>query len=141
MSTVFYKKKGNTRGTLSFSTLSLPCFNELYKLFYINGKKIVPLNIADLLTPISLAYWIMDDGSFTGSGLKLHTSAFSMKDLDLLIKALKNNFGIIATKNISKREKSQYDLYISKNQLPLVRELVTEYMHPEMLYKLNIDKQ
>jgi len=33
----------------------------------------------------------MDDGSFTGSGLKLHTNAFSLEELNLLIKA-KNIF-------------------------------------------------
>jgi hypothetical protein len=43
----------------------------------------------------------MDDGSFTGSGLKLHTNAFSFKELNLLIEALNKNFSIKATINIS----------------------------------------
>jgi LAGLIDADG DNA endonuclease family len=50
----------------------------LYESVYLDGKKIIPNNIADLLTSVSLAYWIMVDGSFTGSGLKLHTNAFSL---------------------------------------------------------------
>jgi hypothetical protein len=66
----------------------------------------------------------MDDGSFTGSGLKLHTNAFTKEELNLLIEALNKNFSIKATINISKREKAQYTLYISKNQLQLVRNLV-----------------
>ncbi len=45
-------------------------------LFIVKEKKIVPSNIADLLTPVSLAYWIMDDGTFTGSGLRLSTPFF-----------------------------------------------------------------
>ena len=60
ISTVKDKKNGNLRYNLSFATLALPCFNELYELFYISksGKKIkiIPNNIGDLLTPVSLAY-------------------------------------------------------------------------------------
>jgi hypothetical protein len=84
----------------------------------------------------------MDDGSFTGSGLKLHTNAFSLEELNLLIKALDKNFAIKASVNVSNREKSQFSLYISKNQMsPLgVKDLVIKHMHQDMLYKLNIDK-
>jgi len=96
----------------------------LYESFYLDGKKNHSNNIADLLTSVSLAYWIMDDGSFTGSGLKLHTNAFSLEELNLLNEALEKNFSIKATINISNREKSQYNLYISKNQMSLVKDLV-----------------
>ena len=107
------KNNGNLRYNLSFATLALPCFNELYELFYTSttGKKIIPSNISDLLTPVSLAYWIMDDGSFTGSGLKLHTNAFSIEELNILKEALEKNFGLIATIQVSNREKLQSTLY------------------------------
>lgn len=40
-----------------FSTLSLHCFNDFYYLFYNSeGKKILPENISELLTPRGLAY-------------------------------------------------------------------------------------
>ena len=91
----------------------------------------------------------MDDGSFTGSGLKLYTNAFTLasaweaiglkEELNLLIEALNKNFSIKATINISKREKAQYTLYISKSQLQLVRDLVKDHMHEDMMYKLNIN--
>ena len=124
------KKNGNLRYNLSFATLALPCFNELYELFYTSttGKKIIPSNISDLLTPVSLAYWIMDDGSFTGSGLKLHTNAFSIEELNILKEALEKNFGLIATIQVSNREKLQNTLYISKKQMLLLTELVKNYM-------------
>ena len=41
----------------------------------------------------------MDDGGYTGNGLKLYTNAFRIEDLDLLIEALNKNFGLIATVN------------------------------------------
>lgn len=81
----------------------------------------------------------MDDGSFTGNGLKLHTNAFTLEELNLLIEALNKNFSIKATINISNREKAQYTLYISKNQLQLVRDLVKDHIHEDMMYKLNIN--
>jgi hypothetical protein len=83
----------------------------------------------------------MDDGGFTGSGLKLSTNAYSLQEVNLLIAALDKNFSIKATINIGNREKSQYTLYISKKQLPLVQNLVIKYMHPDMLYKLNINSK
>ena len=52
------------------------------------GKKIISNNIADLIIPVSSAYWIIDDGSFTGSGLKLHTNVFKLEELKLLVEAL-----------------------------------------------------
>ena len=65
---VEYNGKGhsNINGTVhtwyQFSTKSLSCWNDLQALWYVNGVKVVPKNIFDLLTPISLAYWICDDG-------------------------------------------------------------------------------
>jgi hypothetical protein len=36
--------------------MTLPCFNIFRELFYLNDKKIIPVNINDLLTPIAIAY-------------------------------------------------------------------------------------
>ena len=51
---------------------------------------------------------------------------------------LDKNFSIKATISISNREKSQYNLYITKSQMSLLTNLVLKHMHPDMLYKLNI---
>jgi hypothetical protein len=40
-----------------------------------------------------------------------------MEELNLLIEALDKNFALKATISISNREKSQYNLYISKYQM------------------------
>ena len=50
--------------SLTLRTRSLPLFTEYYKLFYLNGVKVIPNNIGDLLTPLGLAHWIMQDGSY-----------------------------------------------------------------------------
>lgn len=38
--------------------------------------KVIPKNIFDVLTPIGLAFWLMDDGNKTGRGIHLNTNAF-----------------------------------------------------------------
>lgn len=139
VTTIINKETNKSRDNISFSTLALPCFNEFYELFYLNGKKTVPKDIANYLTNVSLAYWIMDDGGFTGNGLKLYTNAFQIEELSLLIEALKTNFSLIATINKTSIA-NQYTLYFSKNQMPLIRNLVKNHMHPSMLYKLNTDE-
>ena len=49
-------RTGNIYKYILFNTYTLPCFNDFYNLFYKSNKKIVPINIGDLLTPLSLAY-------------------------------------------------------------------------------------
>jgi hypothetical protein len=47
-----------------FVTKSHPYLIELREMFYLDGKKVVPSQISELLkTPLSLAVWFMDDGT------------------------------------------------------------------------------
>jgi hypothetical protein len=53
--------KNKTYSSIKFQTLSLPCFNKYRELFYNSstegvGVKIIPSDLENLLTPISLAY-------------------------------------------------------------------------------------
>ena len=50
------KRTGKVYDSLIFRTLAFPCFNKFYDLFYPNGKKIIPLNISELLTEVSLGF-------------------------------------------------------------------------------------
>jgi hypothetical protein len=84
------KRTNNTYISISFATLTLPCFTYYKKLYYnSNNNKIVPLNINQLLTPIGLSYWIMDDGSLQNKGLHLSVYAFSYDNVLLLKSILK----------------------------------------------------
>jgi hypothetical protein len=73
--------------------------------------------------------------------LRLCTHSCSLEELNLLIQALATNFSITASINTHNKEKGQYTIYITKNQLSLVKDLVIKHMHQDMLYKLNIHKQ
>jgi hypothetical protein len=50
------KESNNIRYNISFATRNLPCFNELYYLFYVNRVKVIPSNIEELLSSVALAY-------------------------------------------------------------------------------------
>lgn len=47
---------GTLNHSLRFFTRALPCFTELFDLFYKNGTKVVPENIITLLDPVALAH-------------------------------------------------------------------------------------
>ena len=55
--------KNKKRIMISFKTISLAQFLFYHHQFYKDNIKKVPKLIHPWLTPISLAYWYMDDGS------------------------------------------------------------------------------
>lgn len=83
----------------------------------------------------------MDDGYYDGYGrantLLLCTECFTKAECQLLISVLAN-MGIVATLKMRNRAKDTYRIRISSRSMPLLRELVTPYMHPSMMYKLGI---
>lgn len=91
------KRTGKIYQTIAFKSLRHSSLNYYYDLFYIydnNGKrrKIVPTNIAELLTPCALAYWIMDDGGInTYNATILNTDSFTLEEVELLQKALERS--------------------------------------------------
>jgi len=121
---------------VSFQTLSFPFFDQLYLLFYdpISGKKKIPENIGNLLTPLGLSYWFMDDGAKAGSGLFLHTDGFSKEDVVLLISVLDSRFGLQCS--LRQRHKDQYAIYISAHSKERFIGFINTFIHPIMQYKL-----
>lgn len=103
------------RYNISFTTRNLPCFNELYSLFYNNRIKVIPSKIEELITTVSLAYWIIGDDTWSGSGQKLHTNTYSKEEeVNKLINVLNTKFNLNCSINIANLSKSQYTIYIPK---------------------------
>ncbi|CCA78108.1 probable intron-encoded LAGLIDADG endonuclease, partial (mitochondrion) [Serendipita indica DSM 11827] len=127
--------KGVVRQIIRFHTWTYSSFNWIYDLFYVNGIKMVPSNIAEYLTPLALAVWIMDDGTKASAGLRLCTNSFTYSDCLLLVKALNDNFSLKATVQ-SAGAPNQYCIYIWKESMPLLRSIVSPYIIPEMKYKI-----
>ena len=137
----------------------------LYELFYKKGKKVVPQNIYDLITPFSLAILIADDGCYTNSGVRISVNSFTLAEVELLALTLKKKFNldctiqdvylknpeysasdgcyesagttsVIGLKKYIKKDK--YSIYIKKNSLLILRNLVYLHMPKSMLYKLGL---
>ena len=118
-----------------FGTLGFSSWMWLYKLFYTNNKvKVIPKNISDLLTPLALAIWIMDDGTWK-PGVRIATNCFTKEEVELLSLALDSKFKL---KSSLHKNNKNYQLYIKQESLPLLRKLVLPYMVPSMLYKLGL---
>lgn len=129
------KRTGKSYVTISFKTLRYSCFNYFYDLFYVNGVKVVPFNIKELLTARALAYWIMDDGGKSTNGdIILHTRAFTLNDVNKLRDALSSNFGF--TTRIYEKTPGQWVIVIPKVHSEDLKSLVAHNMCPSMLYKL-----
>jgi len=102
--------------------------------------KILPLDIEKYLNPITLAYWICDDGQqVKEGGITLCTDNYTLAEVEILIKALSNryNFECSIHKKKGKSEKIYNRIYIKKNSLNNVKPLIIPYMHRSFLYKLN----
>jgi ubiquinol-cytochrome c reductase cytochrome b subunit len=127
--------KGKIRKVARFSTWSYTSFNWIYELWYNKKIKHVPECIDQYLTPLTLAIWIMGNGAKVGQSLKLCTNSFSYNDCLLLIKALNNNFNIKASIQ-SAGQKDQYLIYIWKESMSDLINIVSPYIIPEMKYKL-----
>lgn len=136
---------GKTVTQYSFNTKSIPEFTALHNILYKwNNEenrfiKIIPLNIEEMFSPISLAYWIMNDGYFDSHGrtktILLCTESFSKLEFNLL-QSLLSNYNIKTTLKIRNKEKDRYRIRISKTSMSLERELVIPYFHNDFLYKL-----
>lgn len=124
------RKRYNTQ-SIYFTTRQLTSITELYKLFYVEGKKIVPLNITSLLTEKSLAYWVMDDGDNHRSGYILNTSGFTLEDVKVLQLALYENWKLDTSIHSRNR------LYINASSRKRFIELIKPHLHNSMLYKIN----
>lgn len=125
-----------TYSAISLTTMQLPCFNVYKDYFYELNVKIVPNNIYELLTPRGLAFWIMDDGSKKGDGLHISVYAFSTTDVDKLMFTLQDKFNLKTFIHYNRDKKPR--IYIFKESMDTLINLVKPYFIKEMLYKLGI---
>jgi len=82
----------------------------------------------------------MGDGSVQRHGLILCTNSFSVQDVVRLMNVLMIRYRLECTIHIKRRQnqKIEYMIYIRQGSMPLLRSIVTSYLHPSMLYKLGL---
>lgn len=114
-------------------TKSCESIKDLFSDWFVGGQKQIPPLI---LSPISLAFWYMDDGSLSHTEyqedrLAIATNGFSEQSVDNLIEALKK----IDIKGI-KYQSSGWRIRINKEDASKFFMLITPYIPKCMQYKL-----
>lgn len=80
----------------------------------------------------------MDDGAKVSSGLKLVTNNFDLNEVIMLCNLLKFKYNLVATpNNAGDKYKKQFVIYIHKESMNKLSNIVLPYIHPSMKYKLN----
>nr|QNH92692.1 hypothetical protein [Wolfiporia cocos] len=124
-----------------FSTLKYALFNWAVEDCYVKegnkNIKIVPKDTISRLTPVSLAHWIMDDGSFNKSKgyLILCTDSYCKEDVLYLISILKTKFHLSSALFMVKNKtnnKIYYRIRINKSSIPTLIGLVKPYFISSM---------
>jgi len=121
---------------------------ELRRVVYMgDGQKTITWDFLKALTPLSLAVWFMDDGSFTlrsqglqkrtvgGSGrVEFCVEAFNEGSRDRLIEYLRDTHGFDVHLRLSGARETV--LIFSTESSKRFLEMVAPYIHPSMDYKL-----
>lgn len=140
-----YKKDGvSHKENWSFRISAHPYFNKLYHNFY-NDKRHRKIysETLDWLNPIGLACWYMSDGYVCHVGKKsghiysrrieIATDRYYPEDIQLMIKKLKEKFGIESSM-ISRG--STFRIRIKTESYEKFINLISPYIVHSMLYKL-----
>lgn len=124
---------GNKKYGVVFATRVYPCFTEWYNIFYVDGKKRVPLDLYNMLTYEALAHWIMGAGTKSCKGLTLQTQSFSIQECVFIISILIHKFNLKCNIHM---QRNQPTIYISAKSIKRLKPLILPYMCPSMKYKL-----
>ena len=117
----------NGQMSYGFTTYSHKEFSFYGKSFYPNlGKKIIPSNIENLLTPLVITIWFMDDGSWkskTHDNFIIHTLGHTKDDLERIQKVLFHKFGLDSSLHSQKNK--NWRIYFPRKSTQKFREMIS----------------
>ena len=142
-------KTTNAKGAVFADFTPLPELAELHDAVYFgDGKKHLSWDYLKALTPLALAVWYMDDGSFTvrskgvqsrtegGSGrITICVEAMSPGSRDRLVQYLRDTHGL-DVKLVQSGARRKAVLVFATAASVKFQKLVAPYIHPSMEYKL-----
>jgi recombination protein RecA len=144
-----YARTMNAKGAVFADFTPLPELSELREAVYFgDGKKYLTWDYLKRLTPLALAVWYMDDGSFTlrskgvqertagGTGrITICVEAMSPGSRERLAHYLRDTYGL-GVKLICSGARKKSVLVFSTSASEKFQKLVAPYVHPSMEYKL-----
>ena len=117
-----------------FRTVRHTKLTLFHKMFYKNGVKIVPKNIVDLLDPLAMAVWIMDDGCLNRNVIDISTYSFKLEEIKLLQKAIFTRF-TLETNFFKDRDKG-FRMYFRKKETQKLIPIISKFVIPNLAYKI-----
>lgn len=130
--------KGKNYQNIWFTTLSDVKMRYYGKIFYKDGKKVIPKNIKNLLSPLTMAVWFMDDGSYKSKfhkSLILNTQSFDKTGLIFLQEKLAQRHEI---KSYLRKQKEGFQLEIRAMDAEKFAMIISKHILPSMRYKLEV---
>ena len=111
-------------------------FNWLYQMFYKDNRKIIPSNLKDYLTPLSLSTWYLDntDKLYLSSNQSFY---LNNENLNYISQILKDKYGIKTSYRLESKGKVAFYVENSAQNLNSFRDTVKPYISSSLQYKLN----
>lgn len=126
--------------SLKLRTISHSELTALRKIFYPNGKKVLPEDINSIISDtLALAVWFMDDGNAIRykdklRGYHINTQSYSLEENEIIVAAFEEILGIYP---IIERNHGYCRIAILKKQSrERFREIIGMHIIPSMMYKL-----
>lgn len=126
--------KNNGYKVAHFYTCAYPLLTELRRLWYPNGKKVLPESELQKLGALGLAVWYQDDGCYSYQGRHCKIAIYGFKGQEFVIqKWFKERRGLNV--NIHNTKKGP-DLYFPVKETDKFLRSIAEHIHTSMIYKL-----
>ncbi len=131
--------KIETRFNYRLTLFTFTSFTWIYDSFYksVNGVNVkkVPYWIAEYITPLGLAHWIMQDGSRqVNQGISLATNSFTFEDCKFLSYILEEKYKLKCTV-VKTGHLGQWRINVWKESMTNLVTIVKPYIIDEMKYK------
>jgi hypothetical protein len=123
--------------SIRFYTKAL--LKEYRDAFYRDRTKIIPGILREIVDPLAVAVWFMDDGgrgARTPRGLVINTSCYSELEQSELRSMMAEKFGVDMSIH---RVGRGFQLYVRARSFARFRELVRPFLVPQMRYKIPTD--
>ena len=136
-------QKGLQDYQVGFTCHSSKHFSFFKKLFYTvdDGsshlqKDVLSPKVLSLLKPLSLAFWVMDDGKKYGAAFSISIGKQSYYSREKAERAVEVINKLLSTDFKVQEERLSYGFYVNKGSA--VIDMIRPYIHPDFSYKLHL---
>ena len=125
------KRSGKTYYAVDVRIKAHPLFTELYPKIYCNKIKYINKELFEKIEPLGLAVLFMDDGYYDHGSYSIATNCFTDEDIFIILEVLKRKF------NLTFKKHSNNSIRLKKSDINIFINLISDYFHPDCLYKLH----